>query len=87
MKGAASVILIKFKDFFDFKTHFAWMTRSNGYGGFVFRWEDYFNYYYICFSSKDIIMGKLVHGKHQIIHRKEKVFHTDQWYRFWLIAK
>jgi len=39
--GAASMLLLKFKVFYDFKAHFSWMTRSEGFSGMVFRFTDY----------------------------------------------
>ncbi len=45
------------------------MTRNEGHSGFVFRYEDMFNYYYIAFSMHDIVMGKIVNGFHSIVHK------------------
>jgi len=68
---------MKFKEFFDFKVHFAWMARNEGHSGFVFRYKDMFNYYYIAFSMRGIVMGKMVDGFHSTVHKMDRVFFAN----------
>jgi len=51
LNSLCTILLMKHKVFSDFQFHFAFRLLDRGYGGFVFRYRDDFNFYLLEFSK------------------------------------
>jgi hypothetical protein len=76
-KFLATALIMKFKMFCDFKTHFSIRIKDNGRGGIVWRWRDNFNYYFMEMYAEGIIIGKFVHGKKFELYTHHENYVTD----------
>jgi len=65
--GFATLIALKYKDYYDKTISFAWLTRDEGLSGAVFRMRDEYNFYYFGLNKDRIEFGIVQDGNRKVL--------------------